>query len=173
MSRVPSRPDEPHKLSLVAFGLAAVWAAVEWILLTGGTRLQETIVGAFSLILIGLFGFYLHRVSTLRISLSAADLWTCRHIPADVATDTVLLIKVLFLDLLSVRRAGSYYRVCGFATSKEDPRLIGRRVLTTAYTSASPNSIVIGIDYMQSRMLVHQVERRDISALAQELGARP
>ncbi len=72
-----------------------------------------------------------------------------------------------------MRRAGSYYRVCGFATSKEDPRLIGRRVLATAYTSASPNSIVIGIDFTQSRMLVHQVERREISALAQELGARP
>jgi len=78
---------------------------------------------------------------------------------------------VLLRDLLRSRRAGSFYRVSGFETSKDDPRLIGRRVLATVYTTISPNSIVIGIDFRQSRMLFHQIERSGVSKMAKGLGA--
>jgi hypothetical protein len=78
---------------------------------------------------------------------------------------------VLLRDLFTSHRADSLYRVSGFSTSKDDPRLVSRRVLATIYTTASPNSIVIGIDYKQSRLLFHQVERSAVSEMTRRLGA--
>ena len=47
-----------------------------------------------------------------------------------------------------------------------------RRVLATAYTTVSPNSIVIGIDYEQSRLLLHQVKRDEVSTMTKRLGGQ-
>ena len=83
------------------------------------------------------------------------------------------MCEVLVKELLGKARAGSYYRVSGFKTSKTDPTLVARRVLATAYTTVSPNSIVIGIDYEQSRLLLHQVKRDEVSKMTKELGGQP
>jgi hypothetical protein len=63
--------------------------------------------------------------------------------------------------------------VSGFKTSKSDRRLIARRVFATFYTTMAPNFIVIGIDYRQSRMLFHQLERTSVSMMTKDLGAQP
>ena len=62
-------------------------------------------------------------------------------------------------DLFHLRPAGSYYRVCGFESSKRDPAILGRGVLATIYMTMTPNFIVLGIDRKSSRMLFHQIER--------------
>ena len=80
---------------------------------------------------------------------------------------------ILSKDLCGVKAAESFYRVSGFKTSKSDPQLIARRVLATAYTTTAPNFIVIGIDYNQSRMLFHQLERSIVPKMTKELGAQP
>jgi hypothetical protein len=83
------------------------------------------------------------------------------------------IIVILLKDLLGIRRAGSFYRVCGFKTSKSDPQLVARRILATFYTTMAPNFIVIGIDFRQSRMLFHQLERSSVSQMTKALGAQP
>ena len=73
--------------------------------------------------------------------------------------DTWVVTLVFFRDLLHLRPAGSYYRVCGFKCSKRDPAILGRGVLATIYMTATPNTIVLGIDPQSSRMLFHQLQR--------------
>jgi hypothetical protein len=153
--------------------LAIAWMAGEWILLVAGTRLHEMMVGAASVAAAGIFLDFVQRSSTLRIKIQPRDLLTGWRVPGYIAVDTWIVLKVLLEDLFSIRRASSLYRVSGFKTSNHDPVLVGRRVLATVYTSVSPNSIVIGIDCEQSRMLVHQVQRSALSAMDKELGARP
>jgi hypothetical protein len=63
--------------------------------------------------------------------------------------------------------------VWGFKTTKEGPVQAARRVLATAYTSATPNSIVVGIDYDQQRILIHQMQRSGLTAMQRALGAKP
>ncbi len=75
-------------------------------------------------------------------------------------------------DLLHLRPAGSYYRVCGFKCSKRDPAILGRGVLAMIYMTATPNSIVLGIDPQSSRMLFHQLERASVPKMARALGAQ-
>jgi hypothetical protein len=83
------------------------------------------------------------------------------------------IIVILVKDLFGVKRADSLYRVSGFKTSKSEPILIARRVFATFYTTMAPNFIVIGIDYRQSRMLFHQLERTSVSMMTKALGAQP
>jgi hypothetical protein len=45
--------------------------------------------------------------------------------------------------------------------------------LATLYTTTSPNSIVIGIDFNQNRMLFHQLQRSTFPKAAKSLGANP
>ena len=66
---------------------------------------------------------------------------------------------------------GSFYRACGFRISTHDTLLIGRSALAIAYTTASPNMMVIGIDPAQSLMLFHQLKRDAVPSYAQSPGA--
>jgi hypothetical protein len=111
------------------------------------------------------------KMSTLRLDFHAVDVAQAWRIPWYVLSDCYTLVAVLLLDAFTARRAGSLYRVSGFTTSKDNPHLVARRVLATIYTTASPNSIVIGIDFKQSKMLFHQIERSGVSRMAKNLGA--
>lgn len=147
--------------------------AAEWILLVAGVKLQEMIVGAAAVGAAALFLYLIFNGESERAEFRAVDLAAVWRIPWYILSGTWEITLILFRDLLSIRRAGSFYRVGGFRTSKRDPVLIGRRVLATAYTTTAPNFIVIGIDYEQSRMLFHQIERSSVPKMTQSLGAEP
>jgi hypothetical protein len=153
--------------------LSAVSMALLWILFVGGTRRNEMIVGAGVLLLSGAFLFLLAYKEPLSLQLRWTDLATCWRIPWYIVSGVYEIVVILMKDLFGVKRADSFYRVSGFKTGKHDPRLIARRVLATAYTTTAPNFIVIGIDYAQSRMLFHQLERSSVPKMTKELGAQP
>jgi hypothetical protein len=153
--------------------LVIVVMAGEWILLVAGTRLHEMLAGAVSIAAAYVFFSFVYRSERLHTKMRAADLATGWRIPGYIAVDTWVVVKILFQDLFSICKASSLYRVSDFKTSKEDPYLTGRRVLATIFTSASPNSIVIGIDSEQNRMLFHQLQRTGLSKIDQALGAQP
>jgi len=146
---------------------------VLWVLFVGGTRAHEMVVGAIVLLLSAAFLFRVGELESLRLDLRPADLLSCWRIPWYFLSDSYVIITVLVKDLTGIQKAGSFYRFAGFKTSKDDPRLVARRVLATTYTTATPNAIVIGIDVAQSRMLFHQLQRSEVSRMTKELGAQP
>lgn len=151
--------------------LAISLMALEWILLVAGTRPDELIVGGASILLSAIFLATVSKMSTLKLDFHVSDVAQGWPIPWYVLSDCFTLTKVLLRDLFTPHRAESLYRVSGFKTSKDDPRLVARRVLATVYTTTSPNSIVIGIDFKQSRMLFHQLQRSAVSEMTRSLGA--
>ncbi|HZC44725.1 MAG TPA: hypothetical protein VE195_11150, partial [Acidobacteriaceae bacterium] len=151
--------------------LAAVLMIAEWILLVAGTRLDEMIVGAASVLASGAFLFVAHRTSALHTDFRLSDIAKGWRIPWYVVTDLFVITMVLFKDLFGIEKAKSIFRVCGFKTGKRDPVLVARRVLAIAYTSASPNTIVLGIDYTCSRMLFHQLKRTPLLKMTNDLGS--
>jgi hypothetical protein len=94
------------------------------------------------------------------------------RIPLYVAIDIWVITLVLFKDLFGIEKADSLFRVSGFQTAKKAPVLVARRVLAIAYTSASPNAIVLGIDYTCSRMLFHQLRRAPLPKMTDDLGGK-
>lgn len=143
----------------------------EWILFVGGTHFHEMIVGAVSVAASGAFLYSVQRTNTSHLRFTAADVLTCWRIPWYIISDIYVITAVMFKDILGVKRAGSFYRVGAFIADKTDPLLAARRVLATAYTTAAPNSIIIGIDYGEDRILFHQLERSTIPKMTQALGA--
>jgi multisubunit Na+/H+ antiporter MnhE subunit len=146
--------------------------AVEWVLLVAGLKPHELLVGGLAVTASALFFWRMLRISSERLDFRVRDLLTAWRLPWMMACDAWTITVVLLQDLFGIRRAGSFYRVKGFHTALRDPVLVARRVLVTMYTTSTPNSVVIGVDPAQSRMLVHQLKRAPTSELERELGAR-
>jgi multisubunit Na+/H+ antiporter MnhE subunit len=168
-----SRASGLRKISGGVLALSVAVMALEWILLVAGVKRDEMIVGALCVIAAVLFLQFVYRAERQKLDIRLKDLATSWRLPWYILTDAWVITLVLLKDLLGIKRASSFYRVCGFKTSKTDPLLSARRVLATAFTTVTPNSIVIGIDYEQSRMLFHQLQRSSVSKMTQELGALP
>lgn len=149
-----------------------VCMAAEWVLLVAGLKLHELLVGCVAIAASALFFSRMLQISSERLDFRARDLLTAWRLPWMMARDAWTITIVLLKDLCGISKAGSFYRVKGFHTALRDPVLVARRVLVTAYTTSTPNSVVIGIDPAQSRMLVHQLKREPTSELERELGAR-
>jgi multisubunit Na+/H+ antiporter MnhE subunit len=152
--------------------LLALCLALGWVWLVAGTHLHEMIVGAVVVVPATLFLRAVRRSTQPAIHLEWKDIAQGWRIPWYIASDIWEITLVLFKDLSYMRRAGSYYRVCGFKSSKRDLRIAARGVLATVYTTTAPNSIVIGIDPELSRMLFHQLERTSVPRMTQALGAQ-
>ncbi|HET9741135.1 MAG TPA: hypothetical protein VFQ00_00165 [Terriglobales bacterium] len=76
-------------------------------------------------------------------------------------------------DLLGIERAESVFRLAEFNAGQEDnPHDIARRVLAVGYTSATPTSVVLGINPRQQKMLFHQLKRSTVQKMTKALGAR-
>ena len=160
-------------ISAGVLALSILVMAGEWILLVAGVKRDEMIVGALSVGAAAAFLQFVYRAEKQKLDIRLKDLATCWRLPWYILNDTWVVTLVLLKDLLGIKRASSFYRVCGFKTAKHDPLLVARRVLATAFTTVTPNSIVIGIDYDRSRMLFHQLQRSRVSKMTQELGALP
>jgi hypothetical protein len=172
----PVRSDKQRRVRMPSLGLSALSLGLTgalWILFVGGTRIHEMEVGACVLGLCSAFLYLIWRNETLRLDFCVEDVAQGWRIPWYVVTKDYQIIAILAKDLLRMKRAGSFYRVSGFKTSKSDPRLIARRVFATFYTTMAPNFIVIGIDYRQSKMLFHQLERSSVPKMTKALGAQP
>jgi hypothetical protein len=157
-----------HRFPIVV----AISLALGWIWLVAGIRLHEMLVGFVVVVAATLFISIVQRSSTDAISPQWRDVAQGWRIPWYILSKVWEITVVLIKDLFYVRRANSYYRVCGFKSSKRDQTRIAREVLATLFTTAAPNFIVIGIDPEMGRMLFHQIERTSVSEMTRALGAQ-
>jgi hypothetical protein len=130
------------------------------------------IVGAAVVVLATLYLKAVHESSPSGLRLEWKDVVQCWRIPWYMASGIWEITVILFKDLTHLSRAGSYYRVCGFKSSKRDRTIVAREVLATVYTTTAPNFIVVGIDPELSRMLFHQIERSSVPKMTRALGAQ-
>ncbi len=160
------------KLSVGKVATVAALLAGEWVLLVAGTKSHEMVVGAFAVVLATIFLAVVWHQQPQHIKMTAKDVLQGWRLPWYLLVDAWVVTLVLIRDLMG-KRAGSYYRVSGFRTAREEPTLVGKRVLATVYASMSPNSIIVGIDWKQSRMLTHQIARSPVSRMTKNLGGQP
>lgn len=165
--------QQQRRPSWTLSGLAVLLIGVLWVVFVGGTRPNEMIVASLVLLATGAFLFEVWKIETLRLDFGLKDMAQGWRIPWYILSGVYEIVIVLFRDIFGLQKSESLYRVCGFGTSKLDPRLVARRVLAIFYTTMAPNFIVIGIDFRQSRMLFHQLERSGVPEMTKQLGAQP
>ena len=142
-----------------------------WILLVAGTKPHEMLVGAVVIVASMALLVRVLREQRLKFRFRARHFLLIWRTPWSIAQDCARITWFLLKDL-SGQRTGSFYRAAGFRTSAHDPEAIGRSILATLFTTASPNSIVIGIDPSRSLILFHQLERSEVSTMTKMLGAQ-
>lgn len=156
--------------------LFMLWAAalmgVVWIVLVGGFHRDEMIAGALCVLAASMILRLIAGVRRQKLRITLGDLGSGWRVPWYAVQDIFLVSLALLRCLLSGMQPPSAYRVCGFKTSKSEPQDVARRVLVTAFSSATPNVIVIGVDYAQSRILFHQLQPSEVNETMRDLGTR-
>lgn len=146
-------------------------AFLAWLAFVGDHAPQELVLGAICALFAAAASLLTWRAMGISAGFDFHDVLQLWRVPRTVVEDTWVLTRVLARDLFLGAPAGSYMRAARFEKRK-GPRGQLRRVLEVAYTSVSPNSIVLGIDEQQSLMIFHQVERSHLSEASKRLGAR-
>jgi multisubunit Na+/H+ antiporter MnhE subunit len=89
-------------------------------------------------------------------------------LPVIVVKDMVVLVRVLG-RLVAGQKIHSLFQVTHFDASVEGSRASAKRVLAVAFTTVSPNSIVLGIDRKSGLLLFHELEKTPLPRIIQEL----
>ena len=93
-----------------------------------------------------------------------------RRLPRDVLTGTWQILVVLARHLFTARKAPSLLLEAPFEADG-DAAGATRRALATAYTTITPNFVVLGFDRGRRRMIFHQVARSPVPEMTARLGA--
>ena len=94
------------------------------------------------------------------------------RLPGYMITGTFEIFRVLLRQLLGGRPAASLLLAVPYDALGDDPGDAAKRALAIAYTTGTPNFIVLGIDRQRGTLVFHQIERSPILAMLKRLGAR-
>jgi multisubunit Na+/H+ antiporter MnhE subunit len=148
------------------------FCAIAWILFVGGVKPEEMIVGGICIVLTVWFVYYLAKHDSPPIRLRFIDWVQIWRVPTHLVLDSGVILWVLTKDILHIAPAPSLYRATAFECDPDDPVAVARRILAIAYTTVTPNMIVIGIDVPTNEMLFHQLQRSNVSMMTRNLGAQ-
>ena len=151
----------------------ALAAAGCWIVFTGSFAAQEMLAGVVALLLVLGFMRAVEHCYPVDVEFAAKDLVQIWRLPWAMLTDSVQVSRVLFEDLFGVQREPARMRALHWYAGNPSAAKRGQAVLAATYLSATPNSIVLGVDHEQSLMIVHELKPTPASALARSLGAQP
>lgn len=91
--------------------------------------------------------------------------------PAYVLKGTVLVFREL-ARTLGGRQPRGQFQAVPFRFGGQGEAAAGRRALFAAYTTISPDTIVVGMDAKNQIALLHQVGSGEVSELARRLGVK-
>lgn len=165
-----ARPAAPAHPAIWSAAILAL-AFLAWLAFVGNRSPQELALGAACAVFCAAATLLTWKAMELSIAFDLREVLLLLRLPADVLRDAWLILTALARDLFLGEPAGSHLRAVPFARGS-GPQARLRHVLAVAYTSVSPNSIVIGIDAPQNLMLIHQILPRPISTVTRRLGGR-
>lgn len=162
-----------RRLWLRTVSMASLPSLILWGLLVGSVNRDEVLAGSFAVVLTLLLLLVLHRCYPGVVAMRWRDVFQLVRVPPAVVRDAWAVTVVLLRDLLYREPVPDLYRAVRWEHGDDGALLKGRGVLATAAMSASPNTIVLGIDDGAALMILHQVKSTPMDAMARGLGAKP
>ncbi|MGN6370874.1 MAG: hypothetical protein ACTHN5_21680 [Phycisphaerae bacterium] len=101
------------------------------------------------------------------------DLLQAWRIPAYAVTGTWEVLRALGRQLFSSGAPSVLAAVPFDPGDKQNLADAGRRALVLSYSTATPNSIMLGMTDQEEWLLYHQVLPSEVHAMTKNLGARP
>jgi len=163
------RMKERSRTVAQACGLIAT-LAVFWVACVSTVRPDELLLGLGALVLSVTSCLFVVRTLPLQFQPRLRDIALIGRLPAYVAIDLVQITWVLLRDLAG-RRAPSLFRSAPWEPVRNNGRDTAKRALAVAFTTVSPNCIVVGIDCGRRQILLHQLRKSPVPATIGDLGA--
>lgn len=98
------------------------------------------------------------------------EMW---RLPKYMITGSWEIFEVLFRQLFGGKRAESLLLAVPYEAVGDDDASAARRALAIAYTTSTPNFIVVGVDRKRRQLVFHQIKRSEVLQVTKNLGARP
>lgn len=166
--------DRARHVSKRLLGLASVWVAsyLLWLLFADSTAPAELVVGvaAATIATWGVQAVEVRRLAQLapRARWLARALW----LPWYVLVDTGRILAVLLRQLVRHEPAHSLLFATPYDANGDEDEAATKRALAIAYTTMTPNSIVIGVDTSRGLLFFHQLRESPTSRMTRSLGAK-
>jgi len=140
-----------------------------WLVFVFSLSLSELVAGAVAAAL-GVLATEVVRLRNLiRIDFRLSWFYSLWRLPLDAVRESFLAYRFLFDYLL--RRERSAMNAVVLHARTEDSLMRGKRALAVALVSATPNTISLGYDPGQDRMLIHQLYPAPLPRILHILGA--
>jgi multisubunit Na+/H+ antiporter MnhE subunit len=101
---------------------------------------------------------------------AVAQIW---RLPRYVVTGTWEVLEVLARQIFLRKPAESLFHAVPFEVGSDDDEDALRRALAIAYTTATPNFVIVGIDRERGLLIYHQIKHSGIPEMTRRLGAKP
>lgn len=143
-----------------------------WVLYTSTVSLWELVIGAAAAVLATIATATVEEQRFARFAPDPKWLLYFFSLPWFVLRDTALVFRAAFKYALKQKSDG-YLVSVDFDPGGEDARSTARRALVTALSTIPPNSIVVGIDRKNKKILLHMLAPDDVPWITTRLGAHP
>jgi multisubunit Na+/H+ antiporter MnhE subunit len=100
---------------------------------------------------------------------SLAQAW---RLPKYVVVGTWEIVSVLARQIFRGEQAPSLFFTVPFDAQGDDDESALRRALAVAYTCATPNFVILGIDRRRGLLVFHQLRESAVPEMTRRLGAR-
>jgi hypothetical protein len=150
--------------------ILTVALAVFWVACVSTVHLHELLVGMGAVLLSVSSCLFVVRTLPLQFRPTLEEVAQIRRLPAYVVIDLIQITRVLILDLAG-HRAPSLFRSAPWSPNKNNGRDTAKRALAVAYTTISPNCIVVGIDCGRGQILFHQLKKSPVATMMRNLGS--
>jgi multisubunit Na+/H+ antiporter MnhE subunit len=175
IDRMPAPPHRQRpgwRRTALAWGAEWSVALGLWVLFAGSLSWHELAVGAVAAGAAATGSRIAWSSGDLSFRGHLRDVLTIRHVPRYVVTGTWEVLVVLARHLSKRQPAGSLLREVPMDATGDDPVSQARLALAIAYTTATPSSVVLGVDRERRVLVYHQLVRGDIPEMTRRLGAR-
>lgn len=161
------------RLIALLFCISAPVFYLFWLVFVGSFAFHELLIGVIGAVLASIGLIVIDLYYPARFKPTFAELLTLWRMPWYLLSGTSVIALVAAKDFLGVKPAKSLFRLAVFdAGALDDPHDVARRVLAAVYTTITPESVVLGVNTSDQRLLFHQIERSSVSKMTQALGAR-
>lgn len=155
-----------------SLGLWAMeWGAffLLWLLFAFSLKLSELIAGALAAVAAVIATELVRLQPLVRARFRSRWLTSLWRLPFDALRESLLAYRFLLAQIF--RRRSSTMTAFILHAKTDEPRLWGKRALAISVVSATPNSVVLGYDAEQDRLLIHQLYASPPPPILQVMGA--
>jgi len=130
-----------------------------WLLFVDSFAVEELVLGAVAAALAATAADAVRAQDLVRFRMRVRWLAGLGAVPKLVLTDSWLLAKALWRQLVRPGSVRGLFRVLPFPVDGDSATAAARRALVTGVVSLTPNTYVVGIERDEGAVLVHQLVR--------------